>query len=556
MDSLIIIFIFGLITFSIIGWGLLLIKIIDKNIVVKNLGLVGLCGLFSLTLLSYATHLVIPHGYSHNIIIILFGLLYFFFSIKKNNYKQSLIIICLLFLILISGLFVEKNHDDFPYYHLQYSLQLVENKIQFGLGNLEHGWRHHSSIFFLNSLFYLPYIKFYLFHTSGLITLLFVNSFIIFEIIQKYKSKQFSFYNFFYLMVFAYINSKFYNIGNYGTDISGQLIILILIPSFFQFFEKKMQNNQLKIHLILFLYLITLKVFFLTLLIFPLFLLFLTQNNKKVWKIYFESRIFILGTITFSFLFFYNLAYTGCLVYPISQSCFKKENISWSLEKKEVKRMKVFIEGWSKAGATVDYKEKIALSEYNSNFNWIKGWTERYFFNKGLENFLAIIFLCIIFIALLKSIKIEKQTKQKKIFLFLVSIIFIEWFFNHPQFRYGGYSAVGLFLFTITNNILVNRNLKLKTSKTIFTSLIVVSLIIFNVRNIDRILNHFQNDQFKNFPFFYIPNVEYESLKVGKNIYISIAIDNACWGVKTPCSGTRNINALNKNNFIIYSRKD
>ena len=34
----------------------------------------------------------------------------------------------------------------------------------------------------------------------------------------------------FYLLVFAYINVKFYRLGEYGTDIAAQLIVLILIP--------------------------------------------------------------------------------------------------------------------------------------------------------------------------------------------------------------------------------------------------------------------------------------------------------------------------------------
>ena len=43
-------------------------------------------------------------------------------------------------LLFISSLFINinifnnfKTHDDFPYYHLPYSYNLSENKIQFGL---------------------------------------------------------------------------------------------------------------------------------------------------------------------------------------------------------------------------------------------------------------------------------------------------------------------------------------------------------------------------------------------------------------------------------------
>ena len=49
-----------------------------------------------------------------------------------------------------------------------------------------------------------------------------------FNLIQKFKN--FDYIYIFYLLVFAYVNVKFYRIGGYGTDIAAQLIVLILIP--------------------------------------------------------------------------------------------------------------------------------------------------------------------------------------------------------------------------------------------------------------------------------------------------------------------------------------
>ena len=90
-------------------------------------------------------------------IIFLRGL---FSTIKKL--KKTFI----LFLILIIGIYVFKNHDDFPYYHLTYSLTLSENKYLFGLGRLGHGFRTHSSLFYFHSILYLSYIKYFLFHSG------------------------------------------------------------------------------------------------------------------------------------------------------------------------------------------------------------------------------------------------------------------------------------------------------------------------------------------------------------------------------------------------------
>ena len=52
-----------------------------------------------------------------------------------------------------------KTHDDFFYYHLPYTVSLIEFKKIFGVGNLEHGFRTPSSIFYFNSLFYLPILE-------------------------------------------------------------------------------------------------------------------------------------------------------------------------------------------------------------------------------------------------------------------------------------------------------------------------------------------------------------------------------------------------------------
>jgi hypothetical protein len=62
---------------------------------------------------------------------------------------------------------------------------LVENKIQFGLGNLNTAYNHISSLFFLNSTLYMPYIKHYAFNFINIYFLIFVNLYFFYEIIKK-----------------------------------------------------------------------------------------------------------------------------------------------------------------------------------------------------------------------------------------------------------------------------------------------------------------------------------------------------------------------------------
>ena len=221
---------FGLILiFSIIGYGFLLSKIVNKELLNYNIGYQGLLGIFFLTIISYTTIFFVKHSYFHNLIIHFIGLFSFFYFFKKHNslfeIKKLISIISILFL----GILILVNHDDFSYYHLTYSLGLTENKLTFGLGNFSHGMKHHSSIFFFNSILYLPFIKFYLFHSIGWFTLIFAN-YVIIDFLLFKKIKELKFEYFFYLLTIIFINIKYSRIGAYGTDLSAQIILLLIIP--------------------------------------------------------------------------------------------------------------------------------------------------------------------------------------------------------------------------------------------------------------------------------------------------------------------------------------
>ena len=205
-----------LIVSSILGYGFLLANFLNKNILKYNLGYIGILGLLSLVLVSYTTIFFVKHDYVHNSIIHSIGLISFAYFFRNLKLNKNYILLIILIFSLSSSLLVLKNHDDFSYYHLTYSLGLTENKIQVGLGNFWHGYRQHSSLFYLNSLIFLPYIKFYLFHSIGFITLIFVNFICLNFIFNKKEFNNFNYIYIFYLLVFAYINVKFYRLYNNG----------------------------------------------------------------------------------------------------------------------------------------------------------------------------------------------------------------------------------------------------------------------------------------------------------------------------------------------------
>ena len=65
-------------------------------------------------------------------------------------------IIPLNFFILFIGIIIFKTHDDFPFYHFPYSYYITQNPLHIGVGLFNSGFKTPSSIFYLNSLFYLP----------------------------------------------------------------------------------------------------------------------------------------------------------------------------------------------------------------------------------------------------------------------------------------------------------------------------------------------------------------------------------------------------------------
>ena len=71
---------FGLILiFSIIGYGFLLSKIVNKELLNYNIGYQGLLGIFFLTIISYTTIFFVKHSYFHNLII----------HFEKKNHIQN-----------------------------------------------------------------------------------------------------------------------------------------------------------------------------------------------------------------------------------------------------------------------------------------------------------------------------------------------------------------------------------------------------------------------------------------------------------------------------------
>ena len=402
---------------SIIGYGRIFQRVLFSNEASINTGLVGIFGLFFLSFISYLTHLFYPHNYVHNSIILVIGLISFFFFYRKKkiiiNKSFYIILLC-----LFVGVFIAKPHDDFPYYHLSNAIHFTQNKLELGLGNLNHGFKHHSSIFYLYSIFYLPFIDYYLFNVLNFLFLFFTSIFLFDFIESDFQKHKFD-RNTFIKIVFLILSISIFNrIGAYGTDITGQLLSIILICiSLDTITKKEIKFYDLSIIITLLVYLITIKTYFVLFAILPILLFFYSKSKVTILKKLLLSKLFIFFILTGILFVIINISATGCIIYPVSTLCFPN-NFSWGLSSSTVNYMSNWYEIWSKAGAGPDFREQDPLF-YIQKFNWIENWINRYFFTK-VSDFLFSIFVGYVLIYLIfrknLKIKIHLITKENIIF--------------------------------------------------------------------------------------------------------------------------------------------
>ena len=378
-----------LIIISVLGYGLLLNRLIGEKKFSTNLGYLGLLGLFFLTLYSYLSNLIIPHGIYHNILILFIGILFFFILFKSEDGLKNKIseikLLFTIFFLLLSGLFLQKNHDDFFYYHLPYTYYLSQHSFIFGVGQFGHGFRTPSSIFYVNSMFYLPFAKNYLLNIYYLLALGFSNIILIKNSLlisnEKILLDKRYFINFISIFSLLFINIFFYRLSEHGTDRSAQIFVIILIIELLSLnYLTRLKLINLKIIYLLSALIISIKAFYILYVIFfiPLFyqVFKFKKNFKKTFKFLIINRFFWLFFLLLCLVSFSNLTNTGCLLYPVSFTCI--DNLSWSIPKEQVINMNNWYELWSKAGAGPNFRVN-APEDYISNLNWVANWLDKYF---------------------------------------------------------------------------------------------------------------------------------------------------------------------------------
>ena len=480
-----------LIVLSVIGHGALAIRFTKTNISIEEIGFVGLVGIFFLILYSYITHFFISHSYLHNLIFIFIGLSSIYYFKSKIFLKKSSILLFSIFSVIFLAFVIFKTHDDFGYYHFPYSYYINKFSMIIGIGPLNHGFKTPSSIFYLNSLFYLPYLEYHLYHMGAMLILGFSNIILISNIKKYLDRKENNNFFFLNLLAFVFINIFFYRIAEHGTDRSAQILIFlffIYILSLRENYEK--YDNILPKLIILLSIIISLKSFYILYFIFIIPFVYYTIRDDKIYLInkIFKNPIFyfsVLMSVCVILVYFFN---TGCLLYPVQQTCVS--GVEWSIPKSEVSALNTHYQWWSKAGGGPGYSHELEKELYIQNFNWLSNWVDRYFFNKLSDFLLSLLLITVIFITTFKTKKKNSDYKNFKNNLFyygLIILLLVEWFLNHPSLRYGGYIIFSLIFFIPLCNFLTKYEISKNFNTKVFVIFSLV-VLIFVSRNIDRII--------------------------------------------------------------------
>ena len=557
-----------IILISTLGYGYLFVKIANFDVEKINLGLVGFLGLFFLSIIASYSHIFIAHGYVFNITLITIGLILSYIFLRKFNQilSNSIKYLTLIFLFTFLCLIISKTNEDFPYYHLPNALQFVEQKLQFGLGNLNHGFKHISSIFMLMSLNYLPHFGIYLFNLTNFIFFIYLIYFAISEIyINRTENHNIS--RIFISLILILFLTKFSRLAEYGSDISGLIIISIYLYLIFEILfnkklEKKILNQYVKLSVILIIFATTLKFI---LIIYSIFLIMIFYKNKNIFILQiFKLNYLMLIIPTIIIFLFLNFASTGCLIYPVQITCMG-DYFTWALNIELIDYMNLHYETWSKGGKGPNFSVNDP-KEYIISLNWVSNWINTYFFTK-VTDFILITFSILLIFSLFFYKEIFLNLKKKNIinkdfaFFYILTIItFTLWFLNFPTLRYAGYIIVYLLL--VFPFIIIYNNYLETSSKSFLKKISVIFIIcylVFLYKNVNRLNNELnipynQNHSFINFPYYWTDDVEFEEKFI--NNFKVYSTKGMCWNIPTTCvRGIEYFNIKKINNYIFYFRK-
>ena len=147
---------------------------------------------------------------------------------------------------------------------------------------------------------------------------------------------------------------------------------------------------------------ISLKTYFIPYVLIGFTIIFINNNFQKNFLTIFKSKSFSFFVLFLLIYFSHHFVSTGCLISPVNFTCFG-DNLGWAEDSKSYKKLFVWLEQWSKGGASPNYQVDNPL-EYIQNFNWLGNWIKTYFLTKILDQLGIMILIFIVIFSMFGSI--------------------------------------------------------------------------------------------------------------------------------------------------------
>ena len=420
-----------------------LIKIDNR---VSNLDL--LYGIILLILLSTVLNFFFPLNYFFYITIF-FGFAFFLYGLQHKKIKINFIYHLL---ILFSLTFIIYNHGDnidTPMYHLQIIKWLYNEKVVFGLSNLEIRFGSSSLWFNLFALFKLKINNYTNIYTFNLIPF----SILIYQIFDKKIKLSFFFitlsisFLLFFSLLHPFANGIILNhLHNTDLDTVGMVFFILSFYLFIKFFEEE-DIKTLRLLFVSSSLCILIKLSYTYASIFVLISIIKFYKKDLIQILKEKLNIFII--ILFLIWFLKNLIISGCLIFPVIVTCF---NPDWAPNIGEIDFFSKEIKGFAR-----DTRDRLRYTDFNHtiySLDWFMPWFKDYALNTA---FIKISFFVSIFsfffLFIFNYLKLLNTDFLKKIRdYFTIYLIFIPCFyvwFQAPEIRFGWGTFISVSCFSV-----------------------------------------------------------------------------------------------------------
>ena len=520
----------------------------------KNLGF-GEFGILGFIII-YFVILVVHFFYSINDYFIystyLILISYFVINLKNflNEFKISKYKLGIIFLFFLILSITNNHHDDLYIFQLPIINYMQNFKIVFGLINLNDFIGQGHSFYEIMSFFKVPI---YENRAYFLLPIIFLNFFVIY-LFEKLKEEKNYLIKYFIYFIIILLIIRFSRSKEYGTDLPILCLLFYIQLNFLSFLNTKNYHFFLK-SILASIFCIILKLYGITSLFY--LLAFIPILKKDIFKIFEKKRILIfLASILFLTLV-KNFIVSGCLFYPISKTCFDKENISWAVGKEVAQQRNEFynaqVKGWRAYTKNINEGEFISATDYlnSNNVERMKGLLSDKDFEKILTGLILPILFIVLSIFFKEKIKINKINISSNILIILLLFApLLIWLILFPQSRYGYFSYISIIIFYISFHYLKIGKFNNRIVVTTFSIL----LIFLVTKNISRIKNEISINiyDYDNYPIKKFRSDDY-TVNYIDNIKFNVPLNSFMECSDIPMLCVSNINMINtvrvKNNY-------